>query len=335
MIQLYSFPRLSDVNQWFLVEDKTSNFGLRIAYLIWTLSGSNSLKMLQYYSGEFDKLSDDGKTLRGAYGPRMRNWVGADQLAVANKANMSVTEDEDFVKPVGIDQLKQMYFDLTVHGSDTSCISVFDPSVDFEQSNFIPDLLSVAAHKTEDKLLEFLMMYQQIEDDDLFVNDLWMFLKLLSMYKVWTGCSSARLHVAAAKCPAIEKLIDCVSVTGDGIIIENPDQFLYDLNRIVDFEMHLRNSFTPEALINPEVSLLQIRNRLIAKYMDDFKTFLFKDFAYGLLIFAMSKLADVRFEETIIEDYYKIVTGLRHEVAFHLLNSQSVSTESKFQFERV
>ncbi|MGZ0704785.1 thymidylate synthase [Pseudomonas piscis] len=39
--------------------------------LLWYLSGSNKLSQIQYYIQSYDEYSDDGKTIFGAYGPKL------------------------------------------------------------------------------------------------------------------------------------------------------------------------------------------------------------------------------------------------------------------------
>ncbi|MDZ4194141.1 thymidylate synthase [Ectopseudomonas hydrolytica] len=39
--------------------------------LLWYLSGSNQLNQIQYYIQHYDQYSDDGKTIFGAYGPKL------------------------------------------------------------------------------------------------------------------------------------------------------------------------------------------------------------------------------------------------------------------------
>lgn len=39
---------------------------------LWCMEGRNDLEMIQYYAPSYNKYSDDGKTLNGAYGPRIR-----------------------------------------------------------------------------------------------------------------------------------------------------------------------------------------------------------------------------------------------------------------------
>lgn len=47
---------------------------------LWMLAGRNDLKFPQTFVKSFDKFSDDGVTLHGAYGHRWREWFGYDQL---------------------------------------------------------------------------------------------------------------------------------------------------------------------------------------------------------------------------------------------------------------
>lgn len=39
---------------------------------LWHMEGRDDLRMIQYYAPSYDKYSDDGKTLNGAYGPRIK-----------------------------------------------------------------------------------------------------------------------------------------------------------------------------------------------------------------------------------------------------------------------
>lgn len=48
---------------------------------LWYMSGSNSLEFIEYYLNGYEKYSDDGLTIFGAYGPRLFNKDGIDQLA--------------------------------------------------------------------------------------------------------------------------------------------------------------------------------------------------------------------------------------------------------------
>jgi thymidylate synthase len=48
--------------------------------LLWYLSGVNDLSFIKYYLSTYDKFSDDGKTVWGAYGPRLFNMRGVNQI---------------------------------------------------------------------------------------------------------------------------------------------------------------------------------------------------------------------------------------------------------------
>ena len=47
---------------------------------LWYMSGSDSLDFIQYYFSKYDKYSDNGVTIYGAYGPRLFNKGGINQL---------------------------------------------------------------------------------------------------------------------------------------------------------------------------------------------------------------------------------------------------------------
>lgn len=49
--------------------------------LLWILAGSNALDFVEHYISGYTKSSDDGKTIHGAYGPRMFGRRPNDQLA--------------------------------------------------------------------------------------------------------------------------------------------------------------------------------------------------------------------------------------------------------------
>ncbi|BCO29791.1 thymidylate synthase [Rhodoferax lithotrophicus] len=49
--------------------------------LLWYLSGKNDLDFIEYYLPEYRKSSDDGLTIYGGYGPRIRCMHGQDQIS--------------------------------------------------------------------------------------------------------------------------------------------------------------------------------------------------------------------------------------------------------------
>lgn len=57
-----------------------STFYSCIGELLWYLSGTNELDFIEYYIPGYGKYSDDGKAIFGAYGPRLLNLNGINQL---------------------------------------------------------------------------------------------------------------------------------------------------------------------------------------------------------------------------------------------------------------
>lgn len=87
-----------------------------IAETVWVLAGRDDLQFPSAYlpPGRLNEISDDGQTLRGAYGPRLRSWSNVDQI--------------------------QSCLELISRESTTrrAVISLFDPVRDFAESKDIP-----------------------------------------------------------------------------------------------------------------------------------------------------------------------------------------------------
>lgn len=60
---------------------RNNNIFAALAETMWVLGGRNDIAFLSKYLPRAAEYSDDGITWRGAYGPRLRNWNGIDQLA--------------------------------------------------------------------------------------------------------------------------------------------------------------------------------------------------------------------------------------------------------------
>lgn len=97
-----------------VVPHRRSSVFAAIAETMWVLGGRNDVEFLQPYLPSARVYSDDGITWRGAYGPRLRNWDGIDQL--------------------------RMCLDLIAEETSTrrAVMSLFDPGRDFVLSKDIP-----------------------------------------------------------------------------------------------------------------------------------------------------------------------------------------------------
>ena len=57
-----------------------------LAEFAWLINGSNALKPLQFFIKAYGQFSDDGETLNGAYGFRLRHYFGCDQIEAASNS---------------------------------------------------------------------------------------------------------------------------------------------------------------------------------------------------------------------------------------------------------
>jgi thymidylate synthase len=94
---------------------RKNNIFAQVAESLWVLGGRNDLEFLSRYLPRAADFSDDGKTWRAAYGPRLRNWRGkVDQLAGV------------------VDRFRE---DIN---TKRAVASIFDPAEDFVESKDIP-----------------------------------------------------------------------------------------------------------------------------------------------------------------------------------------------------
>lgn len=136
-----------------------------LAETMWVLAGRNDLEFLGRYLPRAGDFSDDGKTWRGGYGPRLRAWerFGGLQSQVPETSDPTLMEDRkddirDWVsqayKGLGleapysltnpdpiclVDQLEECVKILTEDPNSRRAVMViFDPSLDYCQSKDIP-----------------------------------------------------------------------------------------------------------------------------------------------------------------------------------------------------
>lgn len=64
-----------------LLKGRNANIFALIAETLWVFGGRNDLEFIRYYLNRISDFSADGKILEGGYGPRLRNWLGVDQVS--------------------------------------------------------------------------------------------------------------------------------------------------------------------------------------------------------------------------------------------------------------
>ena len=75
-----SFTITHPLERAIAVSGRHNNVFASIAETVWVLAGRDDLAYLQHYLPRAIDFSDDGVAWRGAYGPRLRNWKGVDQV---------------------------------------------------------------------------------------------------------------------------------------------------------------------------------------------------------------------------------------------------------------
>ncbi len=301
-----------------------TNVGFRIAYFLWIMRGSNSLDALNYYSKHVDKMSDNNINLRGAYGPRLKYWIGADQLQEAIKINSDIDDEEDMEKPNGVNQLEMVYNDL-IGGVKTSACQVFDPSVDFEDSKDIPDLSSMIF--CWDKELTLNAMFTNTTLNGHFIND-YFFLSLLNCCMaaiLKTPVGSLNVFTTNAN-SILDKDVKKGTIKSRPRVIpenNNPESLWKDIFALCEFEKHLRNSVTKDSINMLTVDVLPWCETILRKTVDATETScqFWKDCAYTLFAFVLIKEDKKRFEDYILEYILpKVVGRFQDEILMELGN---------------
>jgi thymidylate synthase len=85
-----------------------------VAETMWVVSGRDDVAFLERYLPRAPEFSDDGLVWRGAYGPRLRNWSGVDQ----------------------VDEIRRLL--LEEPESRRAVAVLFDPSRDFQPTRDVP-----------------------------------------------------------------------------------------------------------------------------------------------------------------------------------------------------
>ena len=306
-----------------------TNFPLRVAHLLWVLKGANDLASLKFYTDMYDDMTDDGTSLRGAYGPRLRNWIGPDDLQEAINKNKSLDEENyedlsEFAKPQGTDQINAVYEDLC-HDMTASTMQIFDPALDFAKTNDVPDLHSVVLFVGADAALNMSMDYIGAQINTYAVNDMWTFMFIQKIMAAFVGRECGKVYVntigvnfndMTILCEPVmlenlykyDETVDKVSAmewyTDGGIV-----KFWEDCVKLAAFERHVRMQITSEAFANAQVSVSMMSETLVEALLSKIDTKVLKDMGKALLASIIIKNADnhgvyKEFVETLCEDVH-------------------------------
>ena len=289
------------------------SFMYRLGYLMWMLKGSNTLESISYYGDYMNMATDDGETLRGAYGPRMRMWIGPDALQEAININQDIDNDEDMVKPVGIDQLRQICDDL-MYGMTGTVMNIFDPSLDFGETNNVPELQRVEFIVKNNKL-HLVMNFMSEYLGSQMVTDVWAFsviqgllvsfLKNVGMGDI-TVIMSNKQGLVYFRDSEFGRLDHTEpKMFGSGLDFDKTtvDEFLGDFSILRNFETHLRMQIRPEIFENKEVSVPMIIDTFRTAVLNKISNKFIKEWGICLLLTSLMKYGVnlSKYQEPVIE----------------------------------
>lgn len=95
---LHSAISVSDPTQrWVTSRSPSINLAFALAEVIWLMRGRNDSAFLNYFNHQLPKYAGEGDTYHGAYGFRLRNHLGTDQLDRAYQALRSKPDSRQIV----------------------------------------------------------------------------------------------------------------------------------------------------------------------------------------------------------------------------------------------
>lgn len=236
---------------------RNGNVFASIAETLWMLAGRDDLDWLERYIPQCKKWSDDGKTWRAAYGPRLRSWYinqfeTVDQIAEVVK---KLTDDPETRQAV---------------------ISIWDPAEDWvEDSKDYPCNNWLHFIIRDNKL----HLNVSIRSNDLIYgfshNDFFSWSVLLQLMAHWVGVevgnivwNATSLHIYKQHYEKAQKIVDAYKDT----IISHPlppkpiirfsdfDTYLnIALNNVRSLQAHIDYQFQP-------IGLLHIMRRMLVIY---------------------------------------------------------------------
>lgn len=317
-----------------------TSFPFRVAYLLWTLKGANLLEPLQYYGRFFDEYTDDGESLRGAYGPRLRYWVGPDALQEAIKKNQDIDMDSDdmavlgsIARPVGVDQLNAVYEDLHF-GMTESVMQIFDPAIDFEETNNVPDLHRISFLVNDGKI-DMIMDYLNVEVNTMLINDLYVFemIKYLMASFLTADVGNTYINIGRPQYNQLSNLYtehmhDCTdesAFVGDYRFNKSPEDFWQEFAILLNFEKHLRMQINNKTFTNEEISVSELSHILIEKLLDTITIKILSDLGRSLFICAIIKHTDniKLYKELILEEFKKLDNICQCEVYNYAIHTNT------------
>lgn len=163
---LHSSFRIQDPRQrWVFSRKPAINPAFAIAEVFWILNGKSCSRFLNYWNPMLPKFAGTGKQYHGAYGYRIRNRFGFDQLEAAYKALKANPDSRQVV------------------------IQIWDPRIDFPATNGSPANQDIPCNicsllKIRNDRLEWL---QIMRSNDLYRGTPYNFVQFTTMQEILAG----------------------------------------------------------------------------------------------------------------------------------------------------
>lgn len=239
------FTLTEPLNREVTVPGRKASLPAQIAETAWVLAGRDDIEWLSHYLPRAAEFSDDGKTWRAAYGPRLRRWETEDEF----------TWDKNYT-----DQLANVVSLLrTDRATRRAVISLWDPALDypFEPSKDIPCNNWLHFINRDGKL----HLHVAIRSNDLIwgwsgINQFeWSVLlevvaKLVGVPVGTITYSTTSLHIYERHFAKAEKLANPDVVNHTGCCVKpSPRLGLGNLDRVADLDRYLKLFFELEQKI--------------------------------------------------------------------------------------
>lgn len=144
--------------RWITIPERKWNVALAYAESLWLASGRNDLEMISRYLTRMKDFSDDGVSMRGGYGPRLRKYNGnsndykiSTSLQNSNEPCFNEIDQIRFVIECFEKDINTRQGIITIGDPTKDC---FEKSGSLKQSNDFPCTRSLhfMKHPTENKL---------------------------------------------------------------------------------------------------------------------------------------------------------------------------------------
>ncbi len=204
------------MQKWITCKYPPISIGYALAELIWILSGSNDAKTINFWNPALPKYAGEYKNYPGAYGDRIMNRYGFNQLETAYHTLVSCPESRQVV------------------------LMIWDPKTDLPQNNGTPNNEDIPCNicslvKVRNQELEWT---QIMRSNDLVLGlpyNLVQFTSLQEILASWLHVEvgtynhvSDSLHIYEKSEPLL-KLQTCDFINNDSLGIER-----YDFKRVID-----------------------------------------------------------------------------------------------------